>query len=658
MVDVLSSIKTASGLDIPKLSADLATAEVAGRKDLATKKQAAADSAISGLASLRATMGKLKGDIAGLLNRTDLGWSATSSLATEIVPSFTAGAAPSALRAEIAVQSMAREQVSVSPARTPAGSAVGTGAITLQFGSRSSGSFVADVDNPGVVVPITTGANSLAGIAAAIRKAEPRLQATVLNTSQGERLSLRGPSGEDFAFALSAVDDSSSGLSSLVSSLVTSQQATDAAITVDGATVRSQTNTFVDVLPGVSLDISKAAVGRIATVETAMTSTQLSDGINAFVEQLNALGKEMATLMARGVDGKPGGPLAGDTAARQLVQTLRGLSSVPLVTPEGESLTLAELGVRTNRDGTLMVDSTILNRVIAANPARVAAVLHTGLGGNHLGITPVRVGATPSGTYTLSDMVPATAGSMTGTANLTNETWPLSITAGSNALRIKVGSVTASSTLALPAGSYAGATELAAALETAANLDPVLRSAKAFVSVSVTSAGALQITSRTLGSGSAVSLVSADAALESLFGLSGAALVSGVNASGKINGAVATSSGAQLRGALGSVTEGLAVAVGAYPQDSTVVVTRGIFDRLTDMLEKGLATGSPLSARDAYWTKQKTDAGTQLSALDEEYKRLDTRYRLSFGQMETMVRDLNSTGDFLSNQMKMWTSNN
>ena len=158
--------------------------------------------------------------------------------------------------------------------------------------------------------------------------------------------------------------------------------------------------------------------------------------------------------------------------------------------------------------------------------------------------------------------------------------------------------------------------------------------------------------------GSAVSLVSADAALESLFGLSGAALTSGVNASGKINGAVATSSGAQLRGALGSVTEGLAVTVGAYPQDSTVVVTRGIFDRLTDVLEKSLASGSPLSARDAYWTKQKTDAGTQLSALDEEYKRLDTRYRLSFGQMETMVRDLNSTGDFLSNQMKMWTSNN
>jgi flagellar capping protein FliD len=58
-------------------------------------------------------------------------------------------------------------------------------------------------------------------------------------------------------------------------------------------------------------------------------------------------------------------------------------------------MTLAELGVRTNRDGTLMVDTAVLNRVLAANPARVAAVLHTGLGGTHLGITPMRAGATP-----------------------------------------------------------------------------------------------------------------------------------------------------------------------------------------------------------------------------------------------------------------------
>ena len=130
MVDILSSIKTASGLDIPKLSSDLASAEVAGRKDLATKKQTAADSAISGLASLRATMSKLNTEIAGLMNRTDLGWSATSSLASEIVPTFTPGAAPSALRAEVVVQSMAREQLSMTPARSPAGIAVGTGSIT------------------------------------------------------------------------------------------------------------------------------------------------------------------------------------------------------------------------------------------------------------------------------------------------------------------------------------------------------------------------------------------------------------------------------------------------------------------------------------------------------------------------------------------------
>ena len=658
MVDILSSIKTASGLDIPKLSSDLASAEVAGRKDLATKKQTAADSAISGLASLRATMSKLNTEIAGLMNRTDLGWSATSSLASEIVPTFTPGAAPSALRAEVVVQSMAREQLSMTPARSPAGIAVGTGSITLQFGSRASGSFVPDADNPGVVVPIVSGANSLAGIAAAIKKADPRLQATVLTTSQGERLSLRGPSGENFAFTLSAVDDSGTGLSSMVSSLVTSQQASDATITVDGATVHSQTNQFSEVLPGVSLDISKSSVGRVATVETAMTTSQLSDGVTAFVEQLNALGKELGTLTKKGTEGGPSGPLAGDSVARQLVQTLRGLSSVPLITPDGDAMTLAELGVRTNRDGTLMVDTAVLNRVLAANPARVAAVLHTGLGGTHLGITPMRAGATPPGVYAMTNLVAPTHGSLTGTTNLSSMTWPLSINAGANALQLKVNNVTSSSALTVPAGTYNSAAEFAAAVETAANLDPVLRSAKAFVSVSVTNAGALEIASRTLGTSSKVSLESLAPELEAVMGLGGASAVIGTNASGQINGVTASSSGSQLRGPLGSPIEGLAFSVGGYPQNSKIVVTRGVFDRLSDLLTKTLASGSTLSGRDAYWQKQKTTAATTLTDLDEEFKRLDQRYRLSFGQMDSMVRELNSTGDFLSNQMKMWTSGN
>jgi flagellar capping protein FliD len=88
------------------------------------------------------------------------------------------------------------------------------------------------------------------------------------------------------------------------------------------------------------------------------------------------------------------------------------------------------------------------------------------------------------------------------------------------------------------------------------------------------------------------------------------------------------------------------------------VVTRGVFDRLSDLLTKTLASGSSLSGRDAYWQKQKTTAATTLTDHDEEFKRLDQRYRLSFGQMDSMVRELNSTGDFLSNQMKMWTSGN
>ena len=93
-----------------------------------------------------------------------------------------------------------------------------------------------------------------------------------------------------------------------------------------------------------------------------------------FVTAYNELRGSLNEATAPGFDGNSSGPLAGDRGAREIIRKLSQLTSTQL-TDEGSFKTLAEIGVRTESDGTLSIDSTRLDAAIALDSGAIKLML-------------------------------------------------------------------------------------------------------------------------------------------------------------------------------------------------------------------------------------------------------------------------------------------
>jgi len=70
----------------------------------------------------------------------------------------------------------------------------------------------------------------------------------------------------------------------------------------------------------------------------------------------------------RGIDGAEDGTLVGDVTATQILREISALTTRELVGYSSESYYLAHLGVKTERDGRLTLDTSKFDAALAANP--------------------------------------------------------------------------------------------------------------------------------------------------------------------------------------------------------------------------------------------------------------------------------------------------
>jgi flagellar hook-associated protein 2 len=130
----------------------------------------------------------------------------------------------------------------------------------------------------------------------------------------------------------------------------------------------------------------------VTATPVALTSTRpataLSQAMADFVETYNqvyAAAKEQTDPAT--------GDLKTDPAAKALLRSLQGMTTRTLTSggTAGAPTTLAQLGVSTNRDGTLTLDTNAMNKAMAAYPDEVEAMFAT-TSGNALGLNSVLSG--------------------------------------------------------------------------------------------------------------------------------------------------------------------------------------------------------------------------------------------------------------------------
>ena len=171
----------------------------------------------------------------------------------------------------------------------------------------------------------------------------------------------------------------------------------DAAITLGPDTLHSPTNTFANVLSGVSLTVTAAAVGTTVNVDVSADTSAVQAKVKSLVDAVNAALTTIDSLTATGGGTGAAGPLAGDSTVGGLRTALLGA-----VYPQ-DGTSLAAMGLQTDRNGKLVFDATKFATAYAADPGKVAAAFGPGpTGGTSPGFAQrvTAVAERASNTYT------------------------------------------------------------------------------------------------------------------------------------------------------------------------------------------------------------------------------------------------------------------
>lgn len=251
----------------------------------------------------------------------------------------------------------------------------------------------------GSPLEIETGDGTLAGLVSAINDETNAtgLRASTVKVSDGSyRLLVESTAtGAAQDFDLTAQDGSP------LLGGTTVRAGTDASIDFGvGVTATSSTNTFTDVLPGVTLTLTPgSAIGSVATIAVDRDTTSVSNSVKDLVDSINALLTDIDTQSAYNATTKTAGAFTGDSTVRNLRNAL-----LEAVYPADNS-SLAGLGIQVTRSGKLEFDATAFSQAYTADPTAVAEQFSTAGNGFAARVAAAADGASDATTGTLSSAI-------------------------------------------------------------------------------------------------------------------------------------------------------------------------------------------------------------------------------------------------------------
>jgi len=351
----------ASGLDTGSIVTQLVAAE-GQPMQLMQKNAAALRAASTHLSSIGSTLSNLRSAANALSLTTQVGSYTASSSDISIVAAATASAATGSYSFQ--VNSIASEQRTYTASFSDHTGALGqAGTFTLQSGAGA----------PATVT--VTATDTLDSIAGKINGAGVRAMASVFYDGSQYRLQVRGldtGTANALTFTESGTALDLNGTGATPTSGRTGQLATNATATIDGFTVTSSTNQFANVIPGVSLAVSHTTSSP-ATISIAADTASFAQKINAVVGAYNAVVTQVHGLAGYGSTKGSDPKLAADRTLRSITDKLS--KTVTSGYGSGTHNILATIGITSNKDGTLTVDSTKLAAAFTSDASGVQALL-------------------------------------------------------------------------------------------------------------------------------------------------------------------------------------------------------------------------------------------------------------------------------------------
>ncbi|HEY0905581.1 MAG TPA: flagellar filament capping protein FliD [Methylophilus sp.] len=287
----------------------------------------------------------------------------------------------------IAVSQLASAQKLASAAYASSLDVVGSGTLTISFGTTTPSGFTANASKSDLTISIDSSNNTLAGIRDAINAKGASVTASIVNDGTGNRLVITSKeTGEQNSLKISVADSDgnatdASGLSALaydpqatsgngknMTQLVAAQ---NALLQVDGLSISKSSNTLSDVIQGVTLNL-KSVTSAATTLTVDTDTTAIQSAVQGFVDAYNSLNTSLRNLTKFVEAGSSSnGPLLGDATARDISIKLKSMLSRPSTTASTYR-TLSDIGVSVGTDGALSLNTTKLQTALSGNLGDVA----------------------------------------------------------------------------------------------------------------------------------------------------------------------------------------------------------------------------------------------------------------------------------------------
>ncbi len=482
------------------------------------------------------------------------------------------------------------------------------------------------LDLGGEVHSIDVGGGTLSEVVAALNAAKLGVRAAAVDTGAGFHLQVTSTAtGAASTFDVTGLDAEVGG----TLATVVGRDATLTIGTGPGAySVTSASNTFSNILPGVSITAVSVSTGPV-TIDVNEDVDALTEKVDALVKAANAALLEIKTRTAYDPATKTGASLAGDATARRIATELTRAISDAI---GGSSV--GQVGVQLERTGRFAFDAAAFKKAYAEDPDAVrnlfaqSASIELDPAVTQGGITFSTAGnRATGGAYEVVVTQEARRAEATGPSS-----WP---TGAPTTIGLRVGATEVTVDL--------DGTESAA--DAAAALQSALDGAGIRLVVG-TDAGALTVRSESFGSNARFDVAWDGATWESH---------QGVDIAGTIGGEAATGLGQQLT--VPTTTPGvggISVHVTAPGTGTlgTLTYTTGAAQRVSSALTRALDTldGYLTSAEKANATRQQ-DLQKSIDAFEVRLTQRELRLRTYYSNLEVALSNLQQQSSWLAGQI-------
>lgn len=386
-----------SGIDIDSIVKSMVAAERAPKETQLANLEKKTTTQISAVGALNGALADFQASLKAL-NKPELfqARSATSSSSDLVGVSATTKAGGGTYQVEVKeLASNSKIALAAVKNTTEAPARFASGTLSISLGGPSVPP--AEATKESFSIQVDESNNTLAGMRDAINKEgkDIGISATIVTDEFGSRLVLSSSkSGEGRDITVAGDGDAQQGkvgLSDLTfdgtpgdeKSGRTLVPAQSAVLSVDGLRIVSATNKVEGAIEGVTLDLKgKTAANEPLSIgveeDKAGVKAQVQTFVDAYNKLIGVINAQTKVTSAGGDNAPVAGALVGDSAVRTLLGAIRN----ELVNSQGEGAirALADIGITTQKNGTLVVDSDKLDKRLADNFEQVSG-LFTGTAG-------------------------------------------------------------------------------------------------------------------------------------------------------------------------------------------------------------------------------------------------------------------------------------